>query len=73
MSDTKGPGLLGLKVSRKFKIYREAFPAIFRFNGQLFQEEYDIDAGENRWVEITEETAERWLRTREVADGRSDG
>lgn len=54
-------GPLGVKRSRKFKIYREAFPAIFRFDGQLYQELYDIDANETKWVEISVEHAERWL------------
>lgn len=53
--------LLGAKNSRKFKVYREDFPAIFRFNGTLFTEEHNIDTGESTWVEIAPETAERWL------------
>lgn len=54
--------LLGIKDGRKFKIYREEFPAIFRFNGKLYQEEYDIDRNEHRWVEISPEYAERWVK-----------
>lgn len=54
-------GLLGLRPSREFKIYRTEFPAIFRFNGQLYQEHFDIDYNLNMWIEITEETAQRWL------------
>lgn len=61
--------LLGTKPSRKFKIYREDFPAIFRFNGQLFQEFYDIDQNESLWIEISPEYAERWLKVKEVNHG----
>jgi hypothetical protein len=57
--------LLGNKPSRKFKIYREEFPAIFRFNGKLFQEFYDDVIDERLWVEIDEQTAERLLRAKE--------
>lgn len=53
--------LLGTKPSRHFKIYREEFPAIFRFNGVLYQEEHDIDANEIKFVEIVPELAEPWL------------
>lgn len=65
--DSASVGLLGVKPSRNFKIYRTEFPAIFRFNGKLFQEEYDIDFDEDCWVEITEEEAMRWL------EAKSDG
>ena len=57
-------GLLGNRPSRKFKVFRETFPAIFRFDGELYQEEYDIDTMQNRWIQITPEQAERWLRAR---------
>lgn len=57
-------GLLGNKISRNFKIYRTDFPAIFRFEGVLYQEEFDIDFNEARFVEISEENAERWLRAK---------
>lgn len=53
--------LYGVTPSRKFKIYREEFPAIFRFDGGLYQEFYDIDANIALWREITEEEALRWL------------
>src|SRR4051812_1167331 len=42
-SEDTMPGLLGNGAHRNFKIYRTEFPAIFRFNGQLYQEFYDID------------------------------
>lgn len=56
-------GLLGMRPSRKFKIYREEFPAIFRFNGALYQEHYSIDLNEHEWIEISEEDAKRWLNS----------
>lgn len=59
------PGLLGMRPSRNFKIFRTDFPAIFRFNGKLYQEFYDIDTMEDSWVEITEEEAMRWLKTKD--------
>ena len=62
--DAKGagkPGLLGVRPSRQFKPYRMEFPAIFRFNGKLFQEFYDIDEARIIWVEISPEDAEPWL------------
>jgi len=55
-------GLLGFKPTRQFKIYRTEFPAIFRFNGKLYQEFYDIDEDQSLWVEINEEEADRWLK-----------
>jgi hypothetical protein len=54
-------GLLGVKQSRQFKIYRLDPPAIFRFNGKLYKEFYDIDMDKNFWVEIKEEDAEHLL------------
>jgi hypothetical protein len=57
-------GLLGTKPSRKFKIYREEFPAIIRFNGKLYQEHYNIDTMEDAFVEISEGEAERWLKAK---------
>lgn len=54
--------LLGFKPSRHFKIYRSEFPAIFRFNGKLYQEFYDIDNDQELWVVISEEVAEHLLR-----------
>lgn len=56
-----GLGLLGLGPSRNFKIFRTEFPAIFRFNGKLYQEFYDIDEEQHIWIEVSEETAQRWL------------
>lgn len=61
--------LLGIGLSRNFKIFRTEFPAIFRFNGRLYQEFYDIDTDENLWVEINVETAKRWLKAKEKTDG----
>lgn len=55
-------GLLGMRPSRNFKIFRIDFPAIFRFNGKLYQEFHNIDTMEDSWVEITEEEAMRWLK-----------
>ena len=54
-------GLLGMKPSRNFKIYRTEFPAVFRFDGRLFQERFDVDANEVLWVEIDEPEALPWL------------
>ncbi len=59
------PGLLGMRPSRNFKIYRREFPAIFRFNGVLFQEFFDIDNNETKFLGITEEAAKRWLLLRD--------
>lgn len=56
------PGLLGVRPSRQFKIYRSEFPAIFRFDGKLYQEHYNIDTMVDEWVEITEDEAIRWLK-----------
>lgn len=58
-------GLLGMKPSRNFKIFRTEFPAIFRFNGHLYQEIFDIYVEENLWVEIGESEAMRWLTSGE--------
>lgn len=54
-------GLLGNGPSRRFKVYQTDFPAIFRFNGKLYQEFYDINEDQNFWIEIKEEDAERLL------------
>lgn len=56
--------LLGVRDSRQFKTYRTEFPAIFRFNGQLYQEAYNIGSGEERFIPIEPEHAEQWLRER---------
>lgn len=56
-----GQGLLGFVPVRNFKIYRSEFPAIFRFNGKLFQEHYNIDTMVDEWMEIDEAEAMRWL------------
>jgi hypothetical protein len=58
--------LLGNGARRTFKLYRTEFPAIFRFDGKFFQEEYAIDTMEQKWIEITPETAERWLKSKEA-------
>lgn len=59
------PGLLGMRPSRHFKIFREKeFPAIFRFNGKLFMEYYNIDDDETVWREVQEETAMRYLEAK---------
>lgn len=50
------PGLLGLRPSRHFKIYRQDFPAIFRFNGKLYEECFD-DYSQVEWREISEDGA----------------
>jgi hypothetical protein len=55
-------GLLGNAPSRKFKIYREEFPSIFRFDGRLYMEDFDIDSNQQRWIEISEEYAQTWLK-----------
>jgi hypothetical protein len=57
-------GLLGLRPSRKFKILREQHPAIFRFNGQLFMEDYNIDQNVDLWIPIPEEYAQQWLKSK---------
>jgi len=54
--------LLGNKDSRKFKIYREEFPAIFRFDGKIFSEGFDIDHDEIKFQEVTPEWAEEQLK-----------
>lgn len=59
--------LLGTTDSRNFRIYRTKFPAIFRFNGQLFQEHFNIDTNVQEWIEITPELAEPWLKAKDVA------
>jgi hypothetical protein len=56
--------LLGVRDRRKFKIFRSEFPAIFRFNGRLFEECFDIDGNKDRFVEITPEYAQHLLETR---------
>lgn len=61
------PGLLGMRPSRQFKIYRTEFPAIFRFNGKLYQENYIIDNDDFAFVEIDVAEAQRWLRAKEDA------
>jgi hypothetical protein len=61
-------GLLGVTPSRRFKIFRSEFPAIFRFNGALFEEFYDIDANEHLWVQISEDEAQRWLKAKGPED-----
>jgi hypothetical protein len=58
------PGVLGMRPARKFKILREEFPAIIRFNGKLFQEFYDIDADKWCLTEITEKQAKPWLEAK---------
>lgn len=58
-------GLLGYRPTRHFKIFQEKFPAIFRFNGKLFQEFYNIDANEYLWHEISEQDANRWLQIKQ--------
>jgi len=55
------PGLLGTKPSRHFKIFREAEPAIFRFNGVLYIENFNLDANQFEFVSISEEGAAPWL------------
>lgn len=47
---------------RKFIIHREEFPAIFYFDGEFFQEEYDIDNMRDLWVRISPDDAQRWLK-----------
>lgn len=54
-------GLLGNAPSRNFKIFRTEFPAIFRFNGKLHQEFYDVNNQESVWMEVSEEVAKPWL------------
>lgn len=60
MPDTRHP-LLGAKDSRQFKIYQNEWPAVFRFNGRLYSEYYNIDQDETVWREIPPELAERFL------------
>ncbi len=61
--------LLGNGASRHIKIYRETWPAIFRYNGRLYQEHYDVDNDVHSFVEISPEEAERWLQPKEFKDG----
>lgn len=56
-------GLLGTTPSRNFKIFRTEFPAVFRFNGHLYQERYNIDTDELLWVEVDEDEVKRWLQS----------
>lgn len=58
---SKEYGLLGREPSRNFKIFRTGFPAIFRFNGILYQEHFDIDTNKHEWVEISEAQAQPLL------------
>lgn len=58
-------GLLGNKPSRNFKIFRTDHPAIFRFNGRLYMEFFDIDVNQHVWTEIGESEAMRWLKAKE--------
>lgn len=62
MTMAETPGLLGTRPSRNFKLYQTKFPAIFRFNGKLFMEHYNIDTMVNEWVEVSEEYVKRWLK-----------
>jgi hypothetical protein len=55
--------LLGLRDSRQFKIFRTEYPAIFRFDGKLFSEEFDND-GDLQFTEVTAEWVEQELRAR---------
>lgn len=57
-----------MEFSRNFEIFRTEWPAIFRFNGKLFQEEHDIDRDDVRWMEIREDTAQRWLNAMEAEE-----
>lgn len=59
------PGLLGMRPARTFKIFETDFPAIFRFDGKLYMENFDIDRNEHRWVEISEEHAMHYLRRKQ--------
>ena len=54
-------GLLGMKPGRNFKIFRTEFPAVFRFNGRLYQEIFDVITCEVLWVEVNEEDATKLL------------
>jgi hypothetical protein len=54
-------GLLGNGPSRRFKVYQTDFPAVFRFNGKLYQEFRDVDVEQSLFIEIKEEDAERLL------------
>ena len=56
--------LLGVKPSRKFKIYREKFPAIFRWEGRLYMEMHNIDSDEIIFTQISPEHAARWLESK---------
>lgn len=53
--------LLGMRDSRHIKVFREEFPAIFRFNGRLFIESFDIEQDVDQFVEVSPERAEYWL------------
>jgi hypothetical protein len=55
-------GLLGNSPTRHFKVYRTKFPAIFRFNGKLYMEHYNIDQNVKEWIQIEVAEAERWLK-----------
>lgn len=57
-------GLLGNGPSRHVKVFREEFPAVIRFNGVLYMEEFDIDSNQHMFIEISEEVAEGLLRAR---------
>lgn len=59
-------GLLGNGPSRNFKIFRTHFPAVFRFNGKLYMENFDIDRNVSEFIEVSEENAEPLVRMRSM-------
>jgi len=59
MPETRHP-LLGNKDSRQFKIYRTEHPAVFRFNGIFYMEDFDRHY-EPTFIGLTIEQAERIL------------
>ena len=44
---------------RSFEIIRTEWPALIRFDGKYFEEEYDIDVNEQKFREVSDEYAER--------------
>ena len=59
-------GLLGIKISRQFKIYRSEFSAIFRFSGKLYMEVYDTVEDTTGWEEVDEAMALHFLEAKDL-------
>lgn len=56
--------LLGNGANRSFKLYRTEFPAIFRFDGQLYMEHFDIDHDVEGFLKVKPEHVEHLLEAK---------